>query len=66
MCFNLLKGHAEKKTLFTVRITRQINTHCGRNVEFLMLQLKDNKTVSGFRQTQQYILLYFFIDDMFR
>jgi len=28
--------------------------------------LKNNKTVSGFSQTQQYISYYFYLDDMFR
>jgi len=31
-----------------------------------MIRVKDNKIVSGFSQTQQYILFYFYLDDMFR
>ena len=31
----------------------------------MFIKLKDNKTVSGVTQTQQYIIL-FYLDDMFR
>jgi len=29
------------------------------------IKLKGNKIVSGFSETQQYILFYFYLDDMF-
>jgi len=31
----------------------------------VFIALKDNKTVSGFIQTQRFILFYFYLDEMF-
>jgi len=56
ICFSRLKVHADKIAVYCQNYTT-INTQCRQNIESLTLK-KDNKIVSGFSQTQQYIFFF--------
>lgn len=60
--FNILKEHY---TLFLTKY-KFLKWSGIRNVVIRRHIKKDNKIVSDFSQTQQYILLYFYLQDMFR
>ena len=45
---------------------RKLCTFFCTGYSIVFITLKDNKAVSGFSQTQQYILFYIYLDEMFR